>query len=167
MFNKFTRISLLLSLFAGTATAQQSAWQSLNQAYKTGMELYEKGKYASAYNQLGKVEEIRTNTTIQQDESDQISLLKENARFYQAVCALELGNDDAEGLFLKFIKDHPTSSNAKAAYFQVGRSYFGKKNYAKAIEWFNKLDNNSLSGSENTEYRVKLGYSLFMNKDYK
>jgi len=167
MFNKFTRISLLLSLFAGTATAQQSAWQSLNQAYKTGMELYEKGKYASAYNQLGKVEEIRTNTTIQQDESDQISLLKENARFYQAVCALELGNDDAEGLFLKFIKDHPTSSNAKAAYFQVGRSYFGKKNYAKAIEWFNKLDNNSLSGSENTEYRFKLGYSLFMNKDYK
>jgi len=167
MFNKFTRISLLLSLFAGTATAQQSAWQSLNQAYKTGMELYEKGKYASAYNQLGKVEEIRTNTTIQQDESDQISLLKENARFYQAVCALELGNDDAEGLFLKFIKDHPTSSNAKAAYFQVGRSYFGKKNYTKAIEWFNKLDNNSLSGSENTEYRFKLGYSLFMNKDYK
>ncbi|GAA4780416.1 tetratricopeptide repeat protein [Olivibacter ginsenosidimutans] len=167
MFNKFTRISLLLSLFASTAAAQQSAWQSMNQAYKTGMELYERGKYASAYNQLGKVEEIRTNTTIQQDESDQMSQLKENARFYQAVCALELGNGDAESLFLKFIKDHPTSANTKAAYFQVGRSYFGKKDYAKAIEWFNKLDNNSLSGSESTEYRFKLGYSLFMTNDYK
>ena len=128
MFKKFTRISLVISLLSSTAVAQQSAWQSLNQAYKTGMELYEKGKYASAYNQLGKVEEIRTNTTIQDDENDQVSLLKENARFYQAVCVLELGNHDAEGLFLKFIKDHPTSSNTKAAYFQVGRSYFAQKN---------------------------------------
>jgi TolA-binding protein len=167
MFKKFTRISLLLSLLSSTAIAQQSAWQSLNQAYKTGMELYEKGKYASAYNQLGKVEEIRTNTTIQDDENDQISLLKENARFYQAVCALELGNHDAEGLFLKFIKDHPTSSNTKAAYFQVGRSYFAQKNYKKAIEWFKKLDGGNLSGAENTEYRFKLAYSLFMTEDYK
>lgn len=166
MFKKFTRISLILGLFIGNAIAQQSAWQSLNQAYKTGMELYERGKYAAAYNQLGKVEEIRTKTTIQEDESDQISLLKENARFYQAVCALELGNHDAEGLFLKFIKDHPTSSNTKAAYFQVGRSYFNQKNYAKAIEWFNRLDGGNLSGGENTEYRFKLGYALFMTEDY-
>jgi len=166
MLKKFTRISLLLSLFTSSVFAQQSIWQSVNQAYKTGMELYEKGKYAAAFNQLGKVEEIRTNTTNQTDESDQISLLKENARFYQAICALELGNSDAEGLFLKFIKDHPSSANTKAAYFQVGRSYFGKKNYKKALEWFQKLDEGSLSGAENAEYRFKLGYSLFMTEDY-
>lgn len=166
MFKKFITISLITHLFSGIAFAQQSAWQEINQAYKTGMELYERGKYAAAFNQFGKVENSHTNSTIQQDEKDQISLIKENARFHQAVCALELGNMDAEGLFLKFIKDHPTSSNTKAAYFQVGRSYFAQKNYKKAIEWFSKLDGGNLSGGENKEYRFKLGYALFMTKDY-
>lgn len=166
MLKRITLVSLALGFFAGTALAQQSAWQEANQAYKTGMELYERGKYGAAFNQLSKVESVRTNTTLQDDEKDQISVLKEDARFYQAVCALELGNQDAEGLFVKFIKDHPTSSKTKAAYFQVGKSYFANKNYEKAIEWFNKLDGGNLSGGENTEYRFKLGYALFMEKQY-
>lgn len=166
MLKKIARLTLVIGFFANMAMAQQSAWQEINQAYKTGMELYERGKYVAAFNQLGKVEEQRTQTTQQEDEKDQLSLLKENARFYQAVCALELGNDDAESLFLKFIKDHPTSSNTKAAYFQVGRSYFAQKNYKKTLEWFDKLDGGGLSGGQASEYRFKKGYSLFMTKQY-
>lgn len=159
-------MSITIACFATSAMSQQSAWQAINQEYKTGMELYERGKYTAAFNQLGKVEEQRIQTTIQEDERDQISLIRENARFYQAVCALELGNEDAEQLFLKFIKDHPTSSNTKAAYFQVGRSYFAQKNYGKTLEWFNKLDGGGLTGGQATEYRFKQGYSLFMTKKY-
>ncbi|WP_028296816.1 tetratricopeptide repeat protein [Olivibacter sitiensis] len=166
MLKKITRLSIVIGLFSNTALAQQSAWQELNQAYKTGMELYERGKYAAAFNQFGKVEEQRTQTTQQEDEKDQISLIKEDARFYQAVCALELGNEDAESLFLRFIKDHPTSSNTKAAYFQVGRSYFGQKNYKKTLEWFDKLDGGGLSGGQAAEYRFKKAYSHFMEQQY-
>jgi len=161
MFRKFTQISLALSLIAGGAYAQQSAWQEIDNAYKSGMELYEKGKYVAAAKQFDKVETSRVKSVIQEDEQAEVSLLKEKARFYQAVCALEIGNLDAENLFLKFIKDYPTSSNAKAAYYQVGRSYFGQKNYDKAIEWFEKLDGSALSGLESSEYRFKLAYSYF------
>src|SRR5690606_22321889 len=55
---------------------------------------------------------------------------------------------------------------AKAAYYQVGRSYFAQKNYDKAIEWFNKLDAGNLSGKESNEYRFKLAYSLFKKEQY-
>src|SRR5690606_11286138 len=89
-----------------------------------------------------------------------------NARFDLAVCALELEESDAENQFLRYIKDYPASANSKAAYFQVGRSYFAKKDYAQALEWFDKLDSRNLAGRENREFRYKKGYSYFMTDDY-
>src|SRR5690606_20488457 len=145
MFTKVYQISVVLSLAASPALAQQSAWQEINQAYKSGMELYEKGKYASAAKQFDKVEAVRIHSSLQQDEHMELTLLKESARFYQAICALELGESDAEGRFLSYIKDYPESANAKAAYFQVGRSYFAQKDYQRAIEWFEKLDSRNLA----------------------
>lgn len=166
MLKKLTQISIALSLVITTAQAQQSAWQQLNKAYKSGIELYERGKYVAASHQFGKVEAVATRSILQEDEQAEVSLIKEKSRFYQAVCALEIGNSDAENLFFKFIRDYPTSAFSKAAYYQVGRSYFALKNYDKAIEWFRKLDGGSLSGREHNEYRFKLAYSLFMKADY-
>lgn len=151
-------------LLTGLAWSQQSAWQQLNRTYHTAMELYEKGNFVAAAQQFGKVEQSRTLTGLQEDELVQLSLIKENARFYLAICALELQEPDMENTFLKFIKDYPASANAKAAYYQVGRSYFAKKNYDKSIEWFSKLEPGNLAGREYTEYRYKLGYSLFMKE---
>ncbi|SKB57151.1 Tetratricopeptide repeat-containing protein [Parapedobacter luteus] len=166
MCNRIYQLGLLLSLAASPALAQQSAWQEVNQAYKTGMELYEKGKYAAAAKHFDKVEAIRINSTLQEDEHAELTLLKENVRFYQAICALELEESDAESRFLRYIKDYPASANAKAAYFQVGRSYFAKKDYKKTLEWFNRLDSRNLAGRENKEFRYKQAYSFFMTDDY-
>ncbi len=166
MFKRIYQLGIVFGLMVSAAMAQQSAWQEVNQAYKTGMELYEKGKYAAAAKFFGKVEDIRVNATLQQDEHAELTLLKENARFYQAICALELEESDAESQFLRYIKDYPSSANSKAAYFQVGRSYFAKKDYENALEWFNKLDSRNLAGRENREFRYKQGYSLFMTDDY-
>src|SRR5690606_37872415 len=148
MLKKITQISIAFSCMVGTVWAQQNAYHKMDEAYKNGMELYERGKYVAASNQFDKVEAVRIRSVIQEDERAQVSLLKEKARFYQSVCALEIGNTDAENQFFKFIRDYPTSSFSKAAYYQVGRSYFAQKNWDKAIEWFNKLDAGSLSGRE-------------------
>jgi TolA-binding protein len=166
MVRKIFVLVLVVVMMAPLAMAQQSAWKEINQAYKAGMELYEKALYTSAAKQFEKVESIRVTSSLEEDERTELSLLKENARFYQAICALELGDFDAEERFLKYIKDFPASANAKAAYYQVGRSYFAKKNFDKAIEWFSKLDSRNLAGRENLEYRYKLGYSLFMKEQF-
>ncbi len=166
MFNRIYQLVIIFSLVVSVAVAQQSAWQEVNQAYKTGMELYEKGKYAAAAKFFDQVEAIRTKSTLQQDEHVELTLLKENARFYQAICALELGESDAENQFLRYIKDYPASANSKAAYFQVGRSYFAKKDYERALEWFTKLDSRNLAGLESKEFRYKMAYSFFITDDY-
>jgi Uncharacterized protein conserved in bacteria len=167
MYKKIYQVGVALTVMATPALAQQTEWQQINKAYKTGMELYERGKFSSASAQFDRVEALRTKSNLQLDETEELSLLKENVRYYQAVCALELGESDAENRFLKYIKDFPVSANAKAAYFQIGKSYYAKKDYVKALEWFNKIDSKNLAGKENVEYRFKYGYASFMTKDYK
>ncbi|MGV3508722.1 MAG: tetratricopeptide repeat protein, partial [Sphingobacteriaceae bacterium] len=166
MLKKIAQITTLSLFISVVSQAQQTEWFSLNQAYKSGIELFDKGKYAAASEQFSKVEQLNTAPSTQPVDNRQVSLLKESAQFYQAVCALELGNQHAESLFLKFIREYPASAHTKSAYFYMGSSYFDKKNYEKAIEWFNQIDANSLTAKESDEYRFKLAYSYFVTKKY-
>jgi len=166
MLKKYIFSSLLLTSVLYRSNAQHTEWFTLNQAYKSGLELLEKRKFAAASAQFSHVEDYHTVPSNQPADSRQVSLLKENAQFYLAVCALELGNQNAENLFLKYIREYPASANTKSAYFQLGRSYFAKKNYDKAIQWFKEIDGNSLTAKESEEYRFKLAYSYFTIKKY-
>ncbi|HYK76282.1 MAG TPA: tetratricopeptide repeat protein [Daejeonella sp.] len=167
MFKKYSYLTLALSLFIAPAVAQQTAWFDLNQHYRNGLELLERKKYAAAAEQFSRIEQINVQPSSVPQNAKDISLLKENAKYYQALCALELSNQNAESLFLKFIAEHPVSHNTRMAYYQVGRSYFAQKNYPKAIEWLQKLDANSLSATESADYRFKLAYAYFSTKDYR
>ncbi|HEY1025827.1 MAG TPA: tetratricopeptide repeat protein [Sphingobacteriaceae bacterium] len=167
MFRKYTRLTVALSFLSVPLFAQQTTWFEINQSYKSGLELLQKEKYAAAAEQFTRVENLRLASLAQPRPGNEITLLQENAQYYHALCALELGNQDAESLFLKFITEHPANGNTKMAYFQVGRSYFAKKNYPKAIDWFNKIDKNALSSKEDAEFRFKLGYSYIETKDFK
>ena len=153
-----------MGFFCGIVLAQQSAWQQLNRDYHTAIELYEKGNFVAAAQLFKQVGSNRILSTLEQDEHVELTILQESARFYAAICALELQDAQSEELFLKFIKDYPASAHAKASYYHVGRSYFAKKDYDKSIEWFSKLEPNNLAGRENTEYRYKFAYSLFMKE---
>ncbi len=167
MLRKNILLNSLLCATALTAGAQQTEWYTINRAYKSGIELFEKSKFAAASEQFSLVEHTRLSpSNTAQPENKQITLLKENALFYQAVCALELGNDNAEGLFLSYIREYPSSANTKSAYFQMGKAYFNKANYQKAIEWFTKTTSSNLTGKENAEYRFKLAYSYFSTQQY-
>ncbi|MBD1392394.1 tetratricopeptide repeat protein [Mucilaginibacter glaciei] len=154
-------------LFALPALAQQNPSYHINRTYQTAGELLDKGKFAAAAQQYRLVESSRLQTTQQSKFESELTLLKENAQYYEALCALELGNDDAESMFLRFIKTHPENPLTKLAYFQVGRSYFKQGKFEEALVWFNKVDAVDLSGSQNTEYKFRKGYAYFITKDYK
>ncbi len=47
----------------------------------------------------------------------------------------------------------------------MGKSYFGQKNYPKALEWFEKTDPSTLSQKQRVEYQFKQGYAYFELKD--
>src|SRR5688572_10472018 len=102
------RILILLLLISPIARGQQTAWFEIDREYKSAIELFDKGKYAAASDLFRRVEEKRLVPSTQIENARHISLLKENSQYYLAVCALKLGNQDAENLFLTFIKEYPS-----------------------------------------------------------
>lgn len=166
MQKKFLLVPLF---FVGSVTAsfsQVSPLVNLNKNYQSGLELLQNEKYVAAAQQFKLVENIKTKVSSQKESNAELSLIKENAKFYAAVCALELGNSDAESLFLEFIKTYPLNPNTVLAYFHVGKSYFGQKNYNKALEWFEKTDPTALSQKQRVEFQFKQGYSYFELKNF-
>ncbi|GGH16065.1 hypothetical protein GCM10007352_25230 [Mucilaginibacter phyllosphaerae] len=165
---KLKYITLIAPVFlALPSLAQQNPSFQTNRVYQNANNLLAMGKYAAAAEQYRLVEQTKLKTSQQSKFESELSLLKENAQYYEALCALELGNDDAESMFTRFIKEHPENPLAKQAYFQVGRSYFKQGKYNEALTWFNKVDAGDLTGSQNTEYKFRKGYAYFVTNDYK
>jgi len=147
--------------------AQQNPSFQVYNAFHTGIELLDKGKYVAAAEQFRMVEKSRLQTSTQPQFESGLSLIKENCQYYEALCALELGNDDSQSMFLRFIKEHPENPFTKLAYFQIGRSYSKQEKYTEALQWFDKIQAADLNGSENTEYKFRKGYAYFATNDYK
>src|SRR5579862_876362 len=156
-------IPILLTL---TASAQQDPSYDIYRTYHIATDLMNKGKYVAAAEQFRLVENSRLNTSTQPKYESELSLVKENAQYYEAFCALQSENDDAESLVVKFTKDHPENPLAKLAYFEIGKTYFKQEKYADALKWFDKVSAGELSGSENVEYKFRKGYSYFATNDY-
>ena len=165
---KYKYIAILAPVFfVLTSRAQQNPSFLIYRTYHAATDLLNKGKYAAAAEQFRIVERSKLKTSNQPQFESELSLVKENAQYYEALCALELGNDDAESMFLRFIKDHPENPLTKLAYFQIGRSYSRQEKYAEALTWFDKVQAGELNGSENTEYKFRKGYAYFATNDYK
>jgi tol-pal system protein YbgF len=90
--------------------------------------------------------------------------LVSNAKFYRAICALELGQPDAEKLLLDYIDMEDETPTKKTAYYHLGRLMYENKKYKEAIEYFEKVDQWDLSRTERDEYRFELAYCYFFIK---
>ncbi|WP_428328840.1 tetratricopeptide repeat protein [Mucilaginibacter sp.] len=165
---KLKYIALFVPIFfVLTSRAQQNPAFDIYRTYHAAADLLDKGKYVAAAEQFRLVEHSRLKTSTQPRFESEVSLLKENCQYYEALCALELGNDDAESMFQRFIKEHPENPLTKLAYFQIGRFYSRQEKYTDALRWFDKVQADELSGRENIEYKFRKGYAYFSINDYK
>jgi len=128
-----------------------------DKAYKTGLDLFEKEKYGVAQKHFRNAID---------SYGDAQSEFKANARYYEALCAMELFNQDAEYLISTFIAEHPENSKVNMARFHMGEFQYRQKKYRQAIDWFNKIDRRQLEKDELSEYYFKLGYSHFILGNY-
>jgi TolA-binding protein len=166
--NKLKYAALFVPIFfVLTARAQQNPSFDVYRTYHSATFLLNNGQYVAAAEQFRLIEDLKIKPNTQAKFETEISLLKENAQYYEALCALELGNDDAESMFLRFIKEHPENPLTKLAYFQIGKSYSKLQKYTDALRWFDKVEAGELNGSENTEYKFRKGYAYFATNDLK
>ena len=90
-----------------------------------------------------------------------------NCEYYIANCAVRLEQQGADDLMLTFVEDYPTSTKQNGAILDVAQFYYSAGKYAKAIKWYGKVGQSSLTSAENETYYFNYGYSLFAVKKSK
>ena len=129
---KILIISVFVLFVGFRSQAQQTAVYSQPDAYyQSALALFNKQQY-------GPSQKLFQNTI--NLIKDPYSIMRINAEYYKALCSVELFNDDAELLLLKFIKDHPESMYIKHIYYQLGIFQYRKKSYSRALKSFAKVD---------------------------
>ena len=127
--------------------------------YRQAEELYALQQYAAAESAFAEVQKRERPTG-----QDDIYQYQVNAAYYQAVCALELYNPDAEMMLQQFSQDYPEHPKQQLAYYQLGRYHFREKQYRDALDWFSKVQPGDLDPEERMDYAFQLGYCYFNRK---
>ncbi|MFL5765505.1 MAG: tetratricopeptide repeat protein [Bacteroidia bacterium] len=157
--NRLTGLVLAAGLFLSVSLRAQKTQILLDDdaAFKKGIELFQKEKYGAAQ---------RTFRTVIETHKDPQSLVRIDAEYYNAICAIELFNKDGELYLKQFITDHPESPKVKTAYFYMGKYNYRRKKYHDGIDWFNKVDIYDLTTEELAEFYFKRGYCYFESNKF-
>jgi len=152
--NSIKKVVLTLSILAIgiVSKAQKTAIQLDPEAlFKQGVELCDKAQFTSAQKAFDDYVRLQPK-----------GLISVDARFYAAVCAIELFHKDAEWRMKQFIEKYPESTKTYLANFYLGKSNFRKKKYKECLEYLNHVDHFQLTETETHEFYFKRGYSYYM-----
>jgi len=151
--------SLLLSasLMGLTAAAQQSAIYTHElKDYDKAVALYNDKQYQAAQILFEKTKTENKEAEVQADCS-----------YYIATSAARLNQKNADELMENFIEDYPTSTRQNQAMVEAASLHFNQGRYKDALEWYDKVDENSLGDNDRDRYNFQKGYSYFSAGDKK
>ena len=83
------------------------------------------------------------------------------AEYYVAFSALSLNHADGEKLIDDFISHYPSSPKASTAYYDLANFFYNGKSYAKAAQYFKKVDFPALTQDQQNQAHFNWGYSYF------
>lgn len=152
------RISLLTLALAACAFGAQAAGPEIETLAGRARDLFDYGRWSDARQEFLRVRAALT-------PSDR--LLAQEADFYLAACAVELGSPDAEGALREFAERYPESVYANDVRFALGSFYCAAGNMEKAREAFEQTDYKALSAPRREQYDIRMGYVAFAGGDYR
>lgn len=156
-------ILVLIAVFlAGTATSQRtSVYTHKDAQHDKGMQLYDAKVYSASSEVLG--DYVEYNAPVYEIEDP---VLKNDADFARVQTAIRTDRPDAEKQILDFIDRHSPDPIATAALVEVADYYFASREYDKAIEYYTRVDPQSISAERREEAQFNMGYAHFVTKDF-
>jgi TolA-binding protein len=142
---------VLLLIISSSLFSQQSKSLPDDAAvFRQAELLFESEKYASARPLFESVSSGRVGEVN--------PVLRMQAAYFTALCAVHLNNGDAEVLLERFIADYPESAMRNQAVFRLGLLQFQKRNYRSALRSFEEVNVRVLSNTELAELYFKRGF---------
>lgn len=147
---------LFLSTSNANVFGQQTAINFTIEAnYNHALKLFNSKAFKSAQKYFSKVSDNANNKT----------RLKENADYYEAMCAIRLDQKDADQKVLTFADTYPNSIKKNKAYYTVGNYYFANKKAPYALKWYSKVNPEALSLDNKKELNFKMGYAFIVTRN--
>jgi len=143
---------LLLTFFLITSTvfSQQSEVYTNNLVdYNSALNLFKNKQYQSAQILFNKVGQKANEET----ESD--------CAYYSATCAIRIKQSGAEEQMENFIENYPTSTKLNLAYIDLATYYFEQGQYVQSLQWFDKVEESTLTSDEKERYNFYKAYTFF------
>jgi tetratricopeptide (TPR) repeat protein len=130
-------------------------------AQKRADELFELGVYPKAKTEYEKVLEM-----LRPAQAPEMEMLRKKAELGQARAAVRQKLPEGEKLMLDFIRTHAPDPLANQALVEVADYYFNDRKYDQAITYYQMIPTYQLTGDQRTEVKFKLGYCLFVRKQF-
>lgn len=151
------KILLTLVLVAATFVATAVVPPRTDIELERALTLLEHRRWCDARREF---ELLKANT-----DRSQTSLVRQ-IEFGLAVCAVELGDDDAEQRMLNFLSVYPESVHVNDLRFRLAVYYCENDEFDKAEQEFGKVAYRALNATDREKYEVRRGYSCFARGDY-
>ena len=146
-----------ICIVTATVSAQKSTiYTHDSKDFNKAVALFKDDQYSSAQIIFNKVKETATTEE-----------LKSDCAYYAANCAIRTNQSNADELMEQFVTDYPTSVKQNQAYIEVAHYHFSQGNYPQALQWFDKVDESSLSRADQDKFNFQKGYSFFNAKKKK
>lgn len=123
--------------------------------YNNALQLFNDKAYAAAAQSFATIIEKTPNNYI----------VKSNATYYHALCAIKLNQPKAVKKLLTFITENPHSTEKNNAYFTVANYYFTNKKIADALQWYQQVNLDLIAEKDRKEIRFKMGYAYLQADD--
>lgn len=147
---------LLTGLFSMAQTSEK--YQSPLATFYKAEDLFAKQQYSAA-----RFEFREFINTYKGSKNDPFYI---KALYYEGLSALELFNNDAIDLLEKFDREYPENIYRYEVALQIGRYYYQKKDYKRAIVYFDKLSRSTVDSENREEFYFKKGYAHFHEEQY-
>lgn len=148
------KIVLILSglLLVGSAYSQSASYYSKNEYLTKAVDLYEKEMYRSSQEFLLKAQEFA-------NPNDKVLLA--NIAFYDAMCALQTKQPNAQQLAEAVLNSTPKNQNYKIAAYEYAKFLYEEEKYKDAKKWFAEVSINDIPKKKHAEFAFKAGYCYY------
>lgn len=150
MHKKSWLFSFLLLAGLSVSAQQSEIYTHELSEYNRALELYKDNQYQSAQILFEKVKTQSKSAEVQSD-----------CAYYIANTAIRLEQDGADELMENFVTDYPTSTKQNQAFIEVAHFYFDQGRYPQAMEYFDRVDESTLSAKDRDKFNFQKGYVLF------
>lgn len=125
--------------------------------YFDGKELFVQQKYAASMISFEKFREEQKNS-----DPDRL----QQAEYYIAYCAYELGKDNAAYLLETYLKKYPYTQFESPTCLLLGNLAFRDKKYNAALAWYERANEKRLSKTESADLLFYRGCTYIETEDY-